>query len=182
MLEWIIFLLGSFGFFVLSIPSLLKPLSHGFPRFFAFEAILGLVVLNARGWFIRPLSLPQLVSWALLIDSIFLAIHAIWTLRRFGKTDSTIQDASRIAFEKTTRLVRIGPYQFIRHPMYAALLCFAWGALLKQISLNSVLLVLLASLALYTAAIFEEKENLRNFGDEYRQYMRTTKRFIPFLF
>ena len=182
MLEWIIFLLGSLGFFILSLRSLLKPLSHGFPRFFAFEAILGLVVLNSRSWFIRPLSLPQLVSWALLIDSVFLAIHAIWTLRRFGKTDRTIQDASRIAFEKTTHLVTIGPYQFIRHLMYAALLCFGWGAFLKQVSLASGLLLILACLALFTTAYFEEQENLRIFGDEYSQYMRTTKRFIPLLF
>jgi protein-S-isoprenylcysteine O-methyltransferase Ste14 len=44
------------------------------------------------------------------------------------------------------------------------------------------LLVILASLALYTTAIFEERENLRNFGNQYVEYMHRTRRFIPFLF
>jgi len=87
-----------------------------------------------------------------------------------------------LTLEKTTPLVTGGPYRFIRHPMYASLMCFTWGVFLKQISLLSGLLVILASLALYTTAIFEERENLRNFGNQYVEYMHRTRRFIPFLF
>jgi len=182
MLKLLIFLLGSLGFVLLSSHALTKPLSHGFPRFFAFESILGLVVLNASFWLVQPLSLIQIVSWALLLVSAFLVAHAFWVLRRFGKADKSIQDPSRLSFEKTIHLVTEGPYRFIRHPMYASLLCLAWGVFLKQITFLSGLLVILASLALYTTAIFEERENLRNFGDEYVEYMQRTKRFIPFLF
>lgn len=182
MLELVIFLLGSLEFVLLSSHTLTKPLSHGFPRFFAFEAILGLAVLNAPFWFIKPLSLAQIVSWALLLNSIFLAVNAFWVLRQFGKPDKSIQDASRLALEKTTLLVTEGPYRFIRHPMYASLLCFTWGVFLKHITLLSGLLVILACLALYITAIFEERENLRNFGNEYAEYMHRTRRFIPFLY
>jgi len=182
MFELVIFLLGSLGFVLLSSHTLTKPLSHGFPRFFAFESILGLVVLNAPFWFVQPLSLAQIVSWALLLDSAFLAVHAFWVLRQFGKPDKSILDTSRLGLEKTTRLVTEGPYNYIRHPMYTSLVCLAWGVFLKQISLLSGLLVILASLTLYATAIFEERENLRNFGDEYVEYMQRTKRFIPFLF
>jgi protein-S-isoprenylcysteine O-methyltransferase Ste14 len=178
----VIFLLGSLGFVILSRRILTKPNSHGFPRFFAFEAILGLVVLNASAWFVQPFSLPQLVSWALLLLSAFLAVHAFSVLRQFGKPDQSIPDASRLKFEKTTHLVTEGPYHFIRHPMYASLLSLAWGVFLKQITLISGLLAILASLALYAAAILEEKENLRIFGNEYAAYMQRTRRFIPFVF
>ena len=182
MLRLIIFLLGSAGFVLLSFHSLYKPRSHGFPRFFAFEAILGLVVLNAPVWFVRPFSLPQLVSWALLLISGFLAIHAFYVLRRFGLPDASIQDANRLALEKTTRLVSEGAYRFIRHPLYVSLLCLAWGVFLKQVSSFAGLLVILASLALYLTALLEEQENLQFFGAAYAEYMRHTKRFIPFLF
>jgi len=182
MLELVVFLLGSLGFVLLSSHALTKPHSHGFPRFFAFEAILGLVVLNTAFWFVEPLSLAQIASWALLLNSAFLAVHAFWVLRQYGKPDKSIQDTSRLALEKTTHLVTGGPYRFIRHPMYASLMCFTWGVFLKQISLLSGLLVILASLALYTTAIFEERENLRNFGNQYVEYMHRTRRFIPFLF
>jgi protein-S-isoprenylcysteine O-methyltransferase Ste14 len=182
MLELVIFLLGSLGFILLSRHTLTKPLSHGFPRFFAFEAILGLVVLNAPSWFVQPLSLAQIVSWGLLLVSVFLAIYAFWVFRQFGNPDKSIQDDNRLAFEKTTRLITQGPYRYIRHPMYTSLIYLAWGVFLKQISLISGLLAILATLALYTTAIFEERENLCNFGDEYIEYVQGTKRFVPFLF
>lgn len=182
MLQLIVFLLGSFGFLILSFRSISHPVSHGFPRFFAFEAILGLVVLNAPVWFVHPFSPAQILSWALLLGAVLLAIHAIWALRKYGKPDQSVQDSRRLSFEKTTRLVTEGPYKYIRHPMYASLLLFAWGVFLKQISLSSALLLVLISLALYITAFFEERENLSLFGDVYNQYMRLTKRFIPFVF
>jgi len=182
MLEFIIFLIGSFGFFILSRQSLTKPFSHGFPRFFAFEAILGLIVLNAPFWFVQPFSITQIISWALLVISAFMAVHAFYSLRKFGQTDASIEDASRLALEKTTQLVTNGPYRYIQHPLYTSLLCFTLGTFLKHIGLISILLLILASLALYLTALFEERENLHYFGEGYARYMQLTKRFIPFLF
>lgn len=182
MVNTVIFLLGSLGIIFYSRHALIKPYSHGFPRFFAFEALLGLIILNAPKWLVQPFSLPQIVSWALLLDGIFLAIHAFWSLNKYGEPDHTIQDTSRIAMEKTTRLVTQGPYQFIRHPMYASLLCLTWGVFLKQINLLAGLLAILVSLTLFLTSVYEERENLRIFGEEYRAYMQKTKRFIPFVF
>jgi protein-S-isoprenylcysteine O-methyltransferase Ste14 len=182
MLELMVFVLGSSGLIYLSRQSFTERTSHGFPRFFAFEAILGLAVLNAKKWFYQPFSLPQIISWALLLDALALAIHSIWILRTYGVPDPTIQDPHRLAFEKTTRLVTRGPYQFIRHPMYASLLCLAWGIFLKQVNWMSGLLALLVSLTLFLTAVYEERENLRIFGEDYAGYMKKTKRFLPFLF
>ncbi|MFZ2095856.1 MAG: isoprenylcysteine carboxylmethyltransferase family protein [Anaerolineales bacterium] len=182
MLETVIFLLGSIGFIILSRQSLINPSSHGFPRFIAFEGILGLVVLNAHLWFSQPFSISQMISWTLLLISAFLAINAFWVLRKYGKADHSIRDDSRTEFEKTTRLVTNGPYQFIRHPLYASLLGLAWGIFLNHISPLSGALVVLVSLTLFLTAIYEERENLRSFGEEYASYMRHTRRFIPFLF
>jgi protein-S-isoprenylcysteine O-methyltransferase Ste14 len=182
MLETVIFLLGSIGFIILSRQSLINPSSHGFPRFIAFEGILGLVVLNASVWLLQPFSLAQIISWILLLASAYLAMHAFWAFRKYGKPDRFIQDGSRLAFEKTTSLVMQGPYRFIRHPMYASLLGLAWGVFLKKISPLSGALVALVSLTLFLTAIYEESENLRSFGEEYAEYIQHTKRFIPFLF
>ncbi len=181
-LQTIVFLLGSISFIYLSREAFRNPQTHGFPRFFAFDAILGLVVLNAPAWFSNPLSLLQVISWLLLLDATLLAVHSFWILYLYGEIDVKIKEPSQVGFEKTTRLVRRGPYQLIRHPLYASLLLLTWGALLKQVTLVTFLLAVIASLALFLAAAYEERENLAKFGDDYANYMRQTKRFFPFVF
>jgi len=182
MLELAIFLLGSLGFIFLSRRALKEHHLYGFPRFFAFEAILGLVVLNGGDWFTRPFSLPQLLSWLLLLGSAYLAIYSFRVLRVYGVPDSSIQDSGKLEFEKTTHLVTKGPYRLIRHPLYASLLFLTWGIALKQINLVSMMLAIIASLALFLTAVYEERENLIKFGDEYAGYVQHSKRFIPYIF
>jgi protein-S-isoprenylcysteine O-methyltransferase Ste14 len=181
MLALYVFLGGSLGLIILSARSFTSQFSYGMPRFIAFEAVLGLVVLNAPAWFVEPFSLLQLISWVMLLDAAYLVIHAIWALRHYGQPDPSNLDASRLTLEKTTRLVTRGPYQSIRHPMYASLLWLAWAIFLKQPTPLAALLGVLASVALFITATWEEKFNLQVFGDEYLAYMRRTKRFIPYV-
>ena len=182
MVETVVFMLGSVGFIVLSRHALTRLDNHGFPRFFAFEALLGLVVLDARYWLINPFSPAQIASWILLLLAAYLALHAIWALHTYGASDPASLDTNRIGFEKTTQLVTEGPYRLLRHPMYASLLYLGWGIFLKHIDLQSGLLAFIASLALFLTAVYEEKENLDIFGEAYAGYMQHTKRFIPMVF
>ncbi|MEJ2737690.1 MAG: isoprenylcysteine carboxylmethyltransferase family protein, partial [Anaerolineae bacterium] len=87
-----------------------------------------------------------------------------------------------IEFEKTTRLVTVGAYRYIRHPLYSSLLFLAWGIFFKDPSWIGGLLVLAATLLLLVTARAEEAENVRFFGQAYEAYMGQTKRFIPYLF
>jgi protein-S-isoprenylcysteine O-methyltransferase Ste14 len=182
MLNLIVFSLGTVGFFVLSRRALKEHHLYGFPRFFAFEALLGLIVLNAGGWFKQPFSLPQLLSWMLLLSSAYLAFRSFQILHTLGAPAETTQETGKQPFEKTTHLVTTGPYRLIRHPLYASLLYLTWGVFLKQINLVSILLALIGSLALLLTAFYEERENLLKFGDEYAGYMQHSKRFIPYIF
>ena len=155
---------------------------HGFFRFFAFEAILGVILLNLDRWFINPFSFPQIISWISLIFSLFFVIQGVILLRQIGEPDPEIDDPSRLGFEKTTRLVRAGAYRCVRHPLYASLLLLNIGACLKHLSLACGLLAGVGIISLYLTARVEEKENIHTFGDEYVEYMKTTKMFIPWLF
>jgi protein-S-isoprenylcysteine O-methyltransferase Ste14 len=173
LLKLAIFAVVSVGAVCLSWPSLRDPRSHGFPRFFAFETLLGLILLNVDRWTHDPLSVPQIVSWCLLACSLGLAIHGFYLLRVIGKPQGD--------FESTTALVTLGAYKYIRHPLYSSLLLLGWGAFLKDLSLFSVGLIAAATACLIATARLEEAENLRKFGDEYTAYMKATKMFIPFL-
>jgi protein-S-isoprenylcysteine O-methyltransferase Ste14 len=174
MIKAIVFIVISAGSVWLSRPYLRRPVSYGFYRFFAFEAILGLVLLNVGRWFSDPFSVLQIPSWLLLIGSAVLAIHGFYLLRLIGKPAGSI--------EKTTELVRVGAYRLIRHPLYASLLLFALGAFLKDISFLAGILFLAVFVFLYATARAEERQNMESFGAEYAAYMQQTKMFIPFLF
>jgi protein-S-isoprenylcysteine O-methyltransferase Ste14 len=175
------FLLGSACLAYVSRASLAVPRSHGFYRFFAWEAILGLGLLNIDAWFRDPFSWHQLVSWALLVISAILAIAAVRLLRKMGEPDAQRDDVPMVAFEKSTKLVTAGAYRYIRHPLYGSLLFLAWGIFFKDPSWLGGLLALAATLFLMATARVEEAENLRFFGEAYREYMKQTKMFIPFL-
>lgn len=182
MLEALVFFAVTAVLVYLSRGPLRNPGSHGFYRFFAWECILCLVLLNFPSWTVDPVSPHQLLSWALLSISIWLPIHAVKLLKTLGKPTQERDDAALYGFEKTSSLVSSGAFRYIRHPMYAALIFLAWGVFLKQFSWLGLCLVLAATILLLLTALTDEKECLAHFGDEYRSYMRQTKRFIPFLF
>jgi protein-S-isoprenylcysteine O-methyltransferase Ste14 len=169
-----IFLVVSGVITALSWSSLRTPRSHGFYRYFAFEIILLLILLNAGVWFHDPFSWLQLFSWLALIVSALLALHAFWLLRKLGKP------AGRI--ENTTQLVRVGVYRYIRHPLYASLLYLSVGAFLKDPSLVGLALLVGSLAFLFATARVEEKENLERFGAPYAVYMQETRIFVPYLF
>jgi protein-S-isoprenylcysteine O-methyltransferase Ste14 len=181
-IAWALAALAAVGVVVLSRRSLRRPSSHGFYRLFAFLAILALVALNVPHWFARPWCARQLASWALLFGSIYPVVAGTLLLRRRGRPTTPEPGSDLLAFERTSVLVTTGIYRFIRHPMYASLLGLTWGAALKSLTPLSVVLALVASAALFATAQAEEAENHARFGAAYRDYVRHTKRFVPFVF
>lgn len=182
MISAVVFTVGSIPIVWWSRRSLLHPTSHGFPRFFAFEAILALLVLNVPHWFTAPLSPRQLASWLLLVISAVLVVWGVVLLRRMGSTQPSEPGSSMFEWENTQGLVTTGVYRYIRHPMYSSLFFLAWGAFLKSVSIATAGLAAVATLALIATTRAEESENVARFGQEYRDYMKRTRRFVPFLF
>lgn len=155
--------------------------AHGFYRFIAWECMLGLFVLNMHVWYDDYYSPRQLFSGVLFLLSLLLLIFSVVLLRWMGKPDAKRDDVPMIAFEKTTALVTNGIYRFIRHPMYSSLLLFCWGLFFKQPSIAGSLLAASASILLVTTSRVEERESVKYFGDAYREYMKRTKMFVPFI-
>lgn len=77
-------------------------------------------------------------------------------------------------------LVTSGPYRFIRHPIYAAVLCFAWAGVLSHQAFVNVLLGAILTLGLIMRIVAEERL-VRLRYPEYEQYAARTKRVIPFI-
>jgi protein-S-isoprenylcysteine O-methyltransferase Ste14 len=169
--------------FYISRASLRLPRSHGFYRFFAWEFMLTLFLVNVDFWFYEPLAWNQMVGWILLFSSLIPLTFGVRTLISRGKpTTSRKTDSSLLAFEKTTQLVTSGIYKYIRHPLYSSLFLLTWGIFFKHLSMVAVILAIAATIFLVFTARADETECTQFFGAEYQDYMKHTKRFIPFLF
>jgi protein-S-isoprenylcysteine O-methyltransferase Ste14 len=181
-LQWAVFLLGTIGLIYVSRKSLPDPRSHGFYRFFSWETLLIMFLLNAEGWFRNPLAWHQLISWVLLVLSLVFVVEGVRLLREIGRQDASRSDPALLGMEKTSQLVTIGLYRYIRHPLYSSLFFLGWGMFFKSPSWLDVGLVSLCTVFLTATARVEERENIQFFGDEYAAYMKHTKMFIPFFF
>jgi protein-S-isoprenylcysteine O-methyltransferase Ste14 len=146
---------------------------HGIARFFAFESVFVLVMLNYKMWFVNPFSPFQLISWILLILSLYVVITGYLLLKRQGKPDSN--------FENTSLLVKSGIYKYIRHPLYLSVFLLGTGVMMKNPGPAQIILGAINLVAVYLTARIEEKEMFSKFGDDYRAYMKETKMFIPFV-
>ena len=162
--------------------SLRRPHTHGFYRLFVFQSILALLWLNLPLWTVNPESPLQRLSGVCLGLSLYLLLHSLYLLLRRGGHSKRRRDAANFRFENTARLVDSGLYRYIRHPMYGSLLFLLWGCYLKGPGLAASVLVVLGSWALVRAARTEEGENIRTFGQAYRDYIARTRMFIPYLF
>jgi protein-S-isoprenylcysteine O-methyltransferase Ste14 len=178
----IIFLVVSIPVVYYSRRNIFKINTHGFYRFLAWECIAWLFACNMFVWFKDFFSLHQMISWILLIYSIIVLIPGVIQLKKMGQSKEERKDDALYAFEKTTQLVDTGIYKYIRHPLYSSLIFLTWGILLKQPDLILFLVAAFSTICLYITARRDEKECIGYFGDTYREYMKRSKMFVPYVF
>ena len=182
MVRWMVFAGASVALACVSRASLRAFHSHGFYRFFAWECILALILLNITVWFRTPLAWYQLVSWTLLITSLVPLSLGVHALAGRGKPVAWREcEPQLMAFERTSTLVTTGIFGYIRHPLYCSLLLLAWGVFFKAPGWIGGLLAAASTALLFATATAEEAECVRFFGDAYVVYMGKTRRFVPYL-
>ena len=124
---------------------------------------------NRIGW----VSGPWLLAGQLIVlVGIALRYWALMVLGRFYTTAVAVQG------EQT--LVQRGPYRIIRHPSYSGglLILFGFGFALNTWVGAVIAVIVLSAMYAYRIAV-EEKVMLETFGDDYRDYMRRTRRLFP---
>lgn len=180
--RFIIFAVLSIPVIILSWRTMFNIRSHGFYRFFVWECILWLFASNYQFWFDDPFSLPQIFSWFLLFYSVYPVVAGSLQLKKAGKPNQSRDENTLYNFEKTSELVDTGIYKYIRHPLYSSLLFLTWGIFLKNIMFPLFIIAVSSSIFLVLTAWFDERECILYFGEKYSDYMKRTKRFIPYLF
>lgn len=131
--------------------------------------IIGLIILLKQNLILstNPITITiQLCSIAFMI----------WARITFG-----FRSFHASANTTNGKLVTTGPYRWLRHPIYAAVIYFSWASVISYPFMITIGAVILISGGLYIRMILEEKA-LRLTYDDYPEYARHTKRIIPFIF
>ncbi|OGW81268.1 MAG: hypothetical protein A3G33_06740 [Omnitrophica bacterium RIFCSPLOWO2_12_FULL_44_17] len=78
------------------------------------------------------------------------------------------------------RLITLGPYQYIRHPIYTATLLELLGVVLIANAYMTILYFLFLTIPAYFMRIrVEELNNIKIFGQQYKKYRKTTGMVFP---
>jgi len=111
----------------------------------------------------------------LMLAGLAFRFYAMWVLGRFFTYD--------VAVHAGQTIVEAGPYRYIRHPSYTGALITLVGLGLALGNWAAVLAILACMGAAYAYRIsVEESALVAALGEPYKQYMRRTRRLVPFLF
>jgi len=78
------------------------------------------------------------------------------------------------------RLVVTGLYSRVRHPQYTGFILVLIGFLIQWPTIITLVMFPFMVYMYYRLAKREEREMIERFGDEYREYIRRTRMFLPF--
>lgn len=111
---------------------------------------------------------------ALMVAGLAFRWYAIRSLGRFF----TRTVATRVG----QNVVESGPYRWIRHPSYSGSLLMFFGLGLAMTNWASLLVIMLGAGIGYGWRVHVEEQALcADLGQPYRDYMRRTRRFVPFV-
>ena len=116
------------------------------------------------------------------IAGFIVGVYGIWWFYRIHRTlGDNWSPVLEIRREHT--LITGGPYRYVRHPMYSDMLLWLVSFALVSANWFYALTVSTGLIILFSVRIpDEEKLMMEHFGEQYRAYMKRTKRLIPFIF
>ena len=140
-----------------------------------FSPLIYLINPAWMAW--SKIGLPEWVRWLGIVIGILCVFGVYWLFRSIG---SGITPTS--ATRKQHTLSTSGPYRWVRHPLYTigSSLFISFGMMADTWFIAALGILTFILMAVRTPK--EEANLIEKFGDEYREYMKHTGRFLPKLF
>src|SRR5579864_1978716 len=128
------------------------------------------LILTMDGSNARPVAWPAL---ALIICGVLLYGICQWAFAAVGRGTPGPWDAP-------TRFVAVGPYRWVRNPIYIAAVMVLLGEAWLFMSLALLVYAMFAAVGCHLFVVLYEEPTLRRrFGAEYELYGRKVRRWIP---
>ena len=89
--------------------------------------------------------------------------------------------SSSVTFKENHELIKIGPYRFVRHPIYTGLLLMCLGTVVEFGKVRFWLAFPCWLISFWIKLKQEEKLMLEHFPDAYPAYKKQVKSLVPFL-
>ena len=158
-------------------------------------------VSNQKGWdkLVRPLLYIAVFIWLLftaydaghfhwspvpewveLLGALILIVSFILFFLTF-RENAYLSPVVRVQEDRGQVVISTGPYQFIRHPMYAATLIFVLGTPLLLGAWYGILVGPIVAFILVWRTILEERTLQKELPGYYEYMARTKYRLIPFI-
>ncbi|MFN8382631.1 MAG: isoprenylcysteine carboxylmethyltransferase family protein [Anaerolineales bacterium] len=131
-------------------------------------------LINPKWMAWSKIGLPESMRWLGIGIAIVNDVLLYWLFSSIG---SGISPTS--ATRKEHKLSTSGPYRWVRHPLYTvgAVLFISFGMMADNWFI--AVLGILAFIAMAKRTPQEEANLIEKFGDEYKEYMKHTGRFLP---
>lgn len=156
--------------------SLASRLAHVLPLTLAAGLLAAPII---PGSWLQARFVPDLPPWRILGVALLVAAMtlSIWARRTLGDNWS-----ASVTLKQDHGLVLDGPYRWVRHPIYSALLLAIAATALVLGQWRGVMAFGVAAVALWRKLRLEERWLTEHFGAAYDQYRARVKALIPGLF
>jgi protein-S-isoprenylcysteine O-methyltransferase Ste14 len=168
------------------------PLVHGFIHIWrlagpviTYGSVLGVVAVGVLGLFqVRDFLIGRdfATQWPLVIIGVICLVVAAWLRVMLAREISNAQLAGLPELQPERhqqRLIRTGPYAWVRHPRYMQFWIALIGYALTANYLGTYLVALLWLPGISITVYFEECELHERFGRDYGDYCNEVPRFFP---
>ncbi|MBD9363540.1 isoprenylcysteine carboxylmethyltransferase family protein [Methylomonas sp. EbB] len=117
----------------------------------------------------------QILAMLLFAAGLYLRYRAVMQLGRFFTTN--------VAIQQEHRLIKGGPYRWVRHPAYTGLLIALFAAGVAMGDFIALALLLMPTAWAFIRRIeIEERMLLAEFGPGYADFCRSTWRLLPLIY
>lgn len=144
--------------------------------------VVGALIFNFNDWFVSgllvtriiPREVPYVLGGAIL--TLAGILFSLWARAILGTNWSGM-----VTIKENHTLVRTGPYQIVRHPIYTGFLFGLLGTAFVYGFICCFVGILVIGLAFWLKSQIEEQFMVQQFGQQYLEYRRQVRALIPYI-